>query len=310
LIGDDLEEFDDIKLAMLGIDLPEGESKPFEGRLRKGLADSRDRLILLGHYFWAEIQSDGFVSLSRFKNVCWLIDNCPASAALQSYGLLNEFPQRLWDEAAEMWGIKSSNPNAEIQILYNAASFFSKRVPLKAVSLFEAAVLLGPGKTTYFDALCSCYWEQFISSGGDEKSKWAEKILEAGRKAFLYQRRDMSLWPCYRMMIEASLHLGQLEVTRSFLTEKLIDIAEQDNGFVEGVLGQCFLIEGNLEQAKNFLLSVADPGCPEIWKLARLLLNKGAVTSVVGFLSTYLDEDVREAEVTWWLDEIQNGLIP
>jgi hypothetical protein len=280
------------------------------------------RLALLGYYF---LRSSHFpeARAARQAHTLWVIEHQPGCyTAGTPFCLLEQKEGEPYQHGRALWLRHVESPDLAIEVLGNAASFFTLAEPQVSERLYQRAKELEPGNQTWPKHLAQLYKLRNIKRKPDDRRPDAALALEQLEQAYRLSREGLDRAVVLISLAKAAYDAGEWARARDAAEELLQTAAVERNPAdmlhaAHTVLGRLALRAGDLAEAKRRLAYAADalatkdwvhaPGPRELW-LARELLERGERAAVVEYLHecsrAWRDCDHR-AEI--WASAIERG---
>lgn len=316
-------------ISFEGGELSEEEAGKLEDALEARPDDLWARTMLLGYH--AKKKCDADEARREYeRHVLWLAKNAPASPVMGSpvvelNPVLN--PEAYAEAAALMRGHVENEPR-NLRLLANAASFFLINDREVAEGLLKRCIEIEPENPHWRQQLGFLYSLPIVAGEGSGGAGAPD--AETARKALasLEQAAALTTDPEEKSsqlteLAEMAFEAGELEKARGYCTKLLANIDgpnrwDRGNRIHTGnaVLGRIALVEGEVEKAKEHLISAGKcGGSPQLdsfgpdMTLANELLQRGETDAVVEYLElcgTFWDK----AATDKWVAAIKRGEKP
>lgn len=275
-----------------------GDSAELEARVLADESDVDARVRLVGFYFLRVSSED---HRRRAEHLSWLAEHRP-DIGLGGYGYIVEEQAPEGHEATRRaWLAAAARPDADVQILQNAADFLGFNRPEEAESLFRRAAALQPEIGE---------WRTRIARTLTKRAQWADDAGDRRRHArAAIAELDVALhladedWIALGVRIDlvaAAVLAEDWDRVRETAERVLADNESCTRTFQYGnaihwaniALGFAALAEDQLAAASEFLVRAGNtPGSPQLNSfgpdrdLARALLDRGARQAVLTYLA-------------------------
>jgi tetratricopeptide (TPR) repeat protein len=320
-----LHQFAEIGLSRRGDKLQADGAERCENFLRAHPEEFALRLVLLNYYF---LRSSHFAEArsARQAHSLWVIEHRPASQiAGMPYCMLDPKEREVYQKARALWLRHIEAPNTTVEVLGNAANFFTLSEPHLTEQCYLRAKQLEPDNPKWPLQLGHLYILANVRRRGEDRRSNAARGLEQFEEAYRLNRDGIGWWVSLIRLAKAAFDAGELNRARE-AAEQLLGAMAQERRAADiahtghTLLGRLALREGNINEARTCLLEAANaivkhegfspPGPRELW-LARELLEQGARDVVVEYLrrcsGVWTDPD-HSAEV--WSAAIERGEMP
>jgi hypothetical protein len=320
-----LHQFAEIGLSRRGDNLQVDGAERCENYLRAHPEEFALRLVLLNYYF---LRSSHFTEarLARQAHSLWVIEHRPTSQiAGMPYCMLDPAEGEPHQRARALWLRHMGAPNTNVEVLGNAAHFFTLSEPHLSEQCYLRAKQLEPDNPNWPMQLGQLYVLANVKRRGDDRRSHAARGLEHFEEAYRLNRDGRGWWVSLIKLAKAAFDAGELTRAREAAEQLLGAMAQETHAADIGhtghtLLGRLALREGNINVARTCLLAGADaivkhegvfpPGPRELW-LAWELLEQGEREVVVEYLrrcsGVWTDPD-HSAEV--WSAAIERGEMP
>lgn len=272
-----------------------------EASLKVDPGDLSAREKLLMHYGIERFSSPDGKKLFA-KHALWVIENRPASQiAVYQCDLNPNIDGNVYQKGKKLWleQVKKNPDNASI--IGNAARALALYENKTSEELFLRCKKLEPANPKWPEELahlCRLGGQTKNGDAGPAKSQ-AVKALALLEEAYaLAKTNDEYRCPLLNDLAKCAIDAGEIEKAETY-ANLMLKNARNDtknwnygNSIYEGnlVLGRIALREGNIEEAKSFLLKASEtPGSPNLdtfgpnLTLAKELLEKGEKATVLEF---------------------------
>ena len=309
---------------MAGIRLTATEATTLENALEKEPENLEYRATLVAYYTGARHGSSNAAASYR-EHALWILRNHPASsvAGLPHVRLDPMLDAKAYREAVQIWDEHIQAHPSHIEILSNAASFFTIAEKDRTEEYLTKLRQIDPDNPEWCDRLGHLYALGSYTSAGPDVAQ-AKKSLASYEEAMRKGKGDrrLSLW--LEEAALAAVWAGELEKAERYATDVLSSAVEGrpswnfGNALHHGnlVLGHVALRRGDVEAAGRFLIRAGKtPGSPQLnsfgpnMALALELAKKGQLEVVIEYMKQ-CKSFWNGPELGNWLSEVEQGVVP
>jgi len=311
------QNIDFYAVAMAGSELDADKAVKLEATVTKTPDDLTARTSLLGYYFMSRHKSSK-TKAAQQKHVIWIIENRPeAEIAGTPYCEIDAITNaKGYREAKKLW-LKQARANPKSALIRgHASNFLALRDRALAEGLLKEAQQLEPSEPKWSDNLGHLYLlheDPTKSLAEFEKAQSADDSEESK-----FVRLDS--------LAESALDAGDIDKASRYATELLESARKYSKSWNYGnavhhgnsVLGQISLKNGDVKQAKEFLLKAAETsGSPQLnsfgpnMSLAKALLAAGEKEIVLQYFKLCRKFWTSGAEqLDHWTNDVKTGRVP
>ncbi len=303
--------------------------KQFEVAIARDLSDLATLALVLVVYFRCCAESTS-VRHARQQLILRTIEHLPRAEIARCAPLLRlvpEFDAVPYDEARQLW-LRNVDANPyDAELLAGAAAFFSGSERSLSVDLLRRCEHLEPHNPEWSSALGRMYsLESKRQPAGSRANRSAAPAIAQFERAIAQTVNDEDRFGLVLSAARAAYIAGDYEKSTRWSMELVRLGAIQKKTVVRAVaiheanvvLGHLALIDGNLEEAKDRLMSaVSVPDFParllftgggKNLSLAKELLEQGERDSVLGYLRKCAECSPQDAAVFHrWISDIECG---
>jgi tetratricopeptide (TPR) repeat protein len=310
-------------LAASSRNLTTTEVHHLEAILQKHPDDLTTRTKLLGYYAGRRYSMPDNKGRAQFeKQVLWIIKNRPdAEIAGGAYTDLDPITDpTAYPIGRTLWlnHIKTDPNNT--QVLLHAANYFLINEPQISEKLFTQGQRLEPTNSVWPIRLAQIYELKMQNNEGSEHVAAAKKATE-----LLQGAQRLSNAPVYVLadLARVAYEAQEFDKARTY-AKQLLQTANGSSDWNAGndmyrgntILGLLALHDGNLDQAKSYLLAAGKTtGSPQLdtfgpnMTLAKELLIKGEKQTVLQFFQE-CNAFWENSSIPEWTKEVKNGAMP
>jgi hypothetical protein len=298
--------------------------------------DLKSRSMLLAYYL-NKRSKDEITNDKRIEHALWLLENYPETEGLSAF-----LPHRN-DEIAELWMQQLDKYPDNLQVIYNAGTWFTGGYIDRSIECYQLGKSLDPETSAKWDQqLAGMYRQKMRESPEEEKQVWAEASLRAYEDAYVNSKPPSYTTPpgypsitfaggapnfekprILREMTRMALTVGDLDKATDYAN--LMLESEGPGGgpinFYDAnyVLGMVAVQNNDLEKAGEYLLATVDfPGSPQSlysfkpnMSLAKELVDRGQRDVVLSFLKKCPEFWTGDyIPCSRWIQEIEAGETP
>lgn len=272
---------DGIKRLDEGRSLNPSDIHDIEQKVTKNPSNCEDRVRLLGYY--TRHSSSKQNHEKWLQNCLWLISKHAEHPSLfwPEAQLIGTFSEQRTQQLQSAWEKVLLTRKRDVDILSNAASFFSTIDPMQSIKLISEARAIEPDSTELADD-CALYLSLVVN-----------KVSTSEEDQFLLSLADNLLPKVSNELtvLETQLKLYLKQLSLPQVKEKALKILElkSSSHLAHTALGLVYLEEGAIIQAKEELIRSADSksfySSPFQFALAQKLLSAGEKNVVCQYLA-------------------------
>lgn len=309
------------QVARRGAELSEEEARSFEDHLETSPDDLDKRIQLLGYYMDRQFTSR-LAADCRTAHICYLVEQHPDCDLLDSpFATIHKDLDPLgFDELRARWVSQSAIHREDVEVLVNAAAFFSGDEFDLAEKIYAQIKRLEPENPRWPQKLSALY-QLWSKRPGDAKSKKAfaeltlSMDLDDSDNGHFYKMNDLAA---------LAYDNNDLEQAKS-LAERLLELAEQfrDNWNYGNavhdancILGRVALKGGDREAAAHYLRKAGQtPGSPQLNSFGpNMLLARELLSESPDAVKEYLRDCGKfwqaRTRIERWIKAIEKGEKP
>ena len=323
-VNQDAHEEQSIEAMGRGLELSEEEASELEKELEADPSNAEIRAILLVFYNFQEHISDEAHAKVETLSL-WLIEHAPDSpwACMLLMSLSPITHPEAYRKACELWDRHTSDAQASVQLLSNAANFFAVHDKDRVEQYLKRCIELEPESPEWQYSIASLYMKRLRETGPEAYTAIAKKALAYFQKAIDLEESEEGREWISEDAGNAALAAGELELAREY-AQRLLDNCkkhakwDQGNAIHHGniLLGKIALRQDDIEAAKKHLIAAGKTkGSPQLdsfgpdLELAQSLLERGERGTVLEYLQLcgkFWDEPMLKK----WQEKIANGETP